>query len=185
MIWMKRLTLIVFLFSIPALAKADSVWTYQGNFVGSNPTGGEGFAITGTVLLNDSDQVLGWNFSAGPDNFTNKNSTASIFDIFASGSTEPFVAWDIMIGLPFDGGPIHEGGFMQTINTGTEALDHASDHDGSFQVDVADNPGKWTELISTPEPSTFVMLLFGFSLALGFFSLNRSFSSNAQALLRE
>jgi hypothetical protein len=166
MILMKRLALAAFLFLIPALAKADSVWTYQGNSIGSNPAGGEGFALTGTVLLNDSDQILGWNFSAGPDSFTNQNSTASIFDIFAGGSSQPFVFWDIMISLPFDGGPIHEGGFMQTIKTPTFALDHASDHDGSFQVDAADNPGKWTELISTPEPSSFLMLLTGVGLTL-------------------
>lgn len=174
MILPKRLTLIAFLFLLPAVVKADSVWSYQGNS-GPGAPGGEGFALTGTVLLNDSDQVLGWNFFAGPDNFTNQNSTASIFNIFVGGSSTPFVAWDIEIGFPFDGGPIHEGGFMQTIDSADRVFDHASDHDGSFQVDVEDNPGKWTEVISTPEASTFAMLLAGLGLTLLLYFAKRNF----------
>jgi hypothetical protein len=40
--------------------------------------------------------------------------------------------------------------------------DFVSNHNGGFgQVNVLDNPGVWTEVVSTPEPSSLVSLLSG------------------------
>lgn len=60
----KRLAFIVAMLFIPALAKADSVWTYQGN-VNGIISGNEGYALSGTVLLNNNDQAVAWNFTTG------------------------------------------------------------------------------------------------------------------------
>jgi hypothetical protein len=49
----KRLALIVAMLLIPALARADSAWTYQGNVTSfGGIIESEGYALTGTVLLN-------------------------------------------------------------------------------------------------------------------------------------
>jgi hypothetical protein len=60
---MKRVFVIFILFLFPTLIKADSVWTYQGNTIGQYGVS-EGFALTGTVVLNNNDQVTAWNFVA-------------------------------------------------------------------------------------------------------------------------
>jgi hypothetical protein len=167
---MKRVFIIAVLLIIPALAKADSVWTYQGN-VADVPNGiitSEGFALTGTVLLNNNDQAVAWNFVAGPDVFTNFNSTGTI-DPFAASGTSPFTSWYINLHTPTGGkGPVDFGTFMLSysnafIFTGSNgALDLASNGDGSVgQVAAADNPGLWTEVVSTPEPGTLALLGVG------------------------
>ena len=71
---LKRLAFIVAMLFIPALAKADTVSTYQGNAVGNllaNPEGNtaNGFAIEGTVTFagplapNQPDPVLSFSFT--------------------------------------------------------------------------------------------------------------------------
>jgi hypothetical protein len=46
-------------------------------------------------------------------------------------------------------------------------LDFVTNHNGGFgQVNVTDNPGVWTEVIFTPEPSSLVSLFSGLA-ALG------------------
>src|ERR1700738_3181638 len=89
----KDVFIIVVLFLIPALAKADSVWTYQGNAVSAgcpaelvHTCSGDG-PMTGTVLLNDQDQVEAWSFiatagTAHPLVLTNLNTTDVSFNIF-------------------------------------------------------------------------------------------------------
>lgn len=63
----KRLAVIALMVAtlfIPVLVRADSVWTYHGNALSAPGfMSGEG-ALTGTVLLNSSDQVEAWSFSA-------------------------------------------------------------------------------------------------------------------------
>jgi hypothetical protein len=174
----KRLAIAVLLFLIPALAKADSVWTYQGNATLTNGMLGEsseGFAITGTVLLGNNDQVLGWNFVVGPITFTTQNSTTfGSFNIFAGNSSQPFVFWNIQLVIPAPPSNPDGGAGMTSINApGFEVIDQASDHDGAFLVDTTDNPGRWTEVIATPEPSTLILLLATFTV----FAFVRSRSS--------
>ena len=104
---LKRLALIVAMLFIPALSKADSVWTYQGNAVSAPGfLSGDG-ALTGTVLLNSNDQVEAWSFSAPngpiPLVLTNFNTINASFNLFncASCAGTPFKGWSIsMIALP-------------------------------------------------------------------------------------
>jgi hypothetical protein len=166
----KRLALIVAMLFIPALAKSDSVWTYQGN--SPEPNGpGEGFTLTGTVLLNNNDQAIAWNFVAGPDVFTNFNSTGSINPFACLNCTQPFAYWDIALNIP-TGGPFNMGthlisfsdgvGFVSPYYSGSSAFDIAWNNDGTFgQVVVSDNPGTWTEVVATPEPGALALLGVG------------------------
>ena len=165
----KRLALIVAMLFIPALAKADSVWTYQGN--SPEPNGpGEGFTLTGTVLLNNNDQALAWNFVAGPDVFTNFNSTGSINPFACISCTKPFTYWNIVLNIP-TGGPFDmgthlisysDGPGVHSYSNGISALDIAWNNDGTFgQVVVALNPGLWTEVVATPEPGALALLGVG------------------------
>jgi len=156
----KRFALIIAMLFMPALAKADGVWAYQGNSVSipaSLSAGSEGFALSGTVLLNSSDQAVGWNFVAGPDIFTNFNSSGVINPFACTSCTNqmPFASWDIFLLTAL--GQI--GPAMMSFSNAQGAFDAASNHDGSLgQVYVLGNPGTWTEVISTPEPGSLLLL---------------------------
>jgi hypothetical protein len=48
-------------------------------------------------------------------------------------------------------------------------LDYVNNHNGGLgQVNVTNNPGVWTEVVSTPEPSSLISLLAGFSSLTAF-----------------
>jgi len=174
---LKRLALIVAMLFIPALAKADSVWTYQGNAVSAPGfLSGDG-ALTGTVLLNSNDQVEAWSFSAPNDGqsplvLTNFNTINASFNLFncASCAGTPFKGWTIsMIAPPAPAGLGLNGVEMISFwnpdtGVGLDLVDNAS---GGFgQVNVTNNPGVWTEVVFTPEPSSMISLLSGLA-ALG------------------
>ena len=106
----KRLAVIavmVAMLFIPMLAKADSVWTYQGNALSAPGfMSGDG-ALTGTVLLNSNDQVEAWSFTAVNGNIVplvlkNFNTTNVSFNLFncASCSGTPFKGWSISMFVP-------------------------------------------------------------------------------------
>jgi len=168
----KHLALVIAILFIPALSKADSVWTYQGNAVSAPGfMSGDG-ALTGTVLLNSSDQVETWSFSAPNDGgaplvLTNFNTINASFNLFncASCAGTPFKGWTIsMIAPPAPAGlginGVEMGSFWNPdTGVGLDLVDNAS---GGFgQVNVTNNPGVWTEVVFTPEPSSLVSLLSG------------------------
>ena len=166
---MKRACIIAFLFLIPALAKADSVWTYQGNGPFASNAPGEGFTLTGTVLLNNNDQAIAWDFVAGPDVFTNFNSTGTINPFACTNCTKPFSYWFIMLDDPTGLSPVGAGthlisfsagaGFVPPVYGNLTAFDIAWNDDGSFgQVVTPNNPGVWTAVVSTPEPGSLLLL---------------------------
>jgi hypothetical protein len=184
----KHLALIVAMLFIPALAKADSVWTYQGNAV-SVPSfspcvgtclqsiSGEA-ALTGTVLLNDSNQVEAWSFSVpgvdgelNPSVLTNFNTINASFNLFncAACSGTPFKGWSISMFVPpppFSGLAGIDMFSFWNPDTGI-GQDYVNNHNGGLgQVNVTNNPGVWTEVVSTPEPSSLISLLSGLA-ALG------------------
>ena len=173
----KRLALIVAMLFSPALAKADSVWTYQGNALSASGFMSGETALTGTVLLNSNDQVEAWSFSAinneelNPSVLTNFNTTNASFNLFncASCSGTPFTGWSISMFAPGPPFSVLAGVEMSSSwnpDTGV-GLDYVNNHNGGFgQVNVTDNPGVWTEVVSTPEPSSLVSLLSGLA-ALG------------------
>ena len=164
---LKRVALMMVLLLLPALAKADSVWTYQGNALSApGAESGDG-ALTGTVVLNSSDQVEAWNFSAPngpvPLVFSNFNTIDVSFNLFncTSCSGTPFKGWSITMFAP---APPPFGAEMSSSwnpDTGV-GLDFVTNHNGGFgQVNVLDNPGVWTEVVSTSEPPSLVSLLSG------------------------
>ena len=173
----KRLALIVAMLFIPALSKADSVWTYQGNAVSAPGFQSGDGALTGTVLLNSNDQVEAWSFSAPNDGqsplvLTNFNTINASFNLFncASCAGTPFKGWSIsMIAPPGPAGLGINGVEMISFwnpdtGVGLDLVDNAS---GGFgQVNVTNNPGVWTEVVFTPEPSSMISLLSGLA-ALG------------------
>jgi hypothetical protein len=183
---LKRLALIVAMFFIPALARADSVWTYQGNAV-SVPSfspcvgtclqsiSGEA-ALTGTVLLNDSNQVEAWSFSVpgvdgelNPSILSNLNVTNASFNLFncTSCSGTPFKGWSISMFVPpppFSGLAGIDMSSSWNPDTGV-GLDYVNNHNGGLgQVYVTNNPGVWTEVVFTPEPSSLISLLSGLAV---------------------
>jgi hypothetical protein len=123
------------------------------------------------VVLNNNDQAIAWNFVAGPDVFTNFNSTGNINPFACVNCTQPFAFWDIALNIPTEGlfgthlisfsdGP----GFVSpgSISLGGAAFDFAWNVDGTVgQVVVADNPGLWTEVVATPEPGALALLGVG------------------------
>jgi len=154
----KRLALIVAMLFIPALAKSDSVWTYQGNvasfggFIES-----EGYALSGTVLLNNNDQAVAWNFTTGtPGNtvfFTNFNSTGTINPFASSGSQVPFTFWNINL-VTATGDIDGDAAVLESSN----AFDDVSDFNGGYLAFALGNPGVWSEVVSTPEPGALLLL---------------------------
>ena len=169
---LKRLALIVAMLFIPALSKADSVWTYQGNAVSAPGfLSGDG-ALTGTVLLNSNDQVEAWSFSApnGPiplilSNFNTINASFNLFNCASCAGT-PFKGWSISMIAPGPGTNAVEMSSFWNPDTGV-GLDLVDNHSGGFgQVNVTNNPGVWTEVVFTPEPSSMISLLSGLA-ALG------------------
>jgi hypothetical protein len=185
---LKRLALIVAMLFIPALSRADSEWTYQGNAVSVprfspcvgtclQSISGEA-ALTGTVLLNDSNQVEAWSFSVpgvdgelNPSVLSNLNVTNASFNLFncTSCSGTPFKGWSISMFVPpppFSGLAGIDMSSSWNPDTGV-GLDYVNNHNGGLgQVYVTNNPGVWTEVVFTPEPSSLISLLSGLA-ALG------------------
>jgi hypothetical protein len=173
----KRLAVIAVMLAmlfIPMLAKADSVWTYQGNALSAPGfLSGDG-ALTGTVLLNSNNQVEAWSFSAlnGPvplvlSNFNTIDASFNLFNCTSCSGT-PFKGWSISMIAPGLGINAVEMSSFWNPDTGV-GLDFVNNHNGGFgQVNVTNNPGAWTEVVSTPEPSSLVSLLAGFGTLTAF-----------------
>src|ERR1700688_620208 len=107
----KRILLIAILMLIPALARADSVWNYQGTTGDPFYTSNHGPAIDGTVDFaslpvfgeTSPPAVLSFSFTQGSYSFNQTNSTLSIqpFSWTISGDetpyNQPFFLWAFLI----------------------------------------------------------------------------------------
>jgi hypothetical protein len=159
---MKRVFIIAFLFLIPALAKADSVWTYTGNGVGDivdfpQFNLGNGFPIIGTVTFENpltgippfpqNYPTESFSFSQGSFTFNNSNGVLEInpYDL----TSVPFLQWTFLV---FD---LSGNMVMRSV-----AYDHAESTDFGPAGSEQGNRGTWTEVtpVSTPEPNTVVLL---------------------------
>jgi hypothetical protein len=184
----KRLAVIavmVAMLFIPTLAKADSVWTYQGNALSAPGFMSGETALTGTVLLNSNDQVEAWSFSAlnneelNPSVLTNFNTINATFNLFncASCSGTPFKGWSISMFVPpppFSGLAGIDMSSSWNPATGV-GLDYVNNHNGGFgQVNVTNSPGVWTEVVSTPEPGSLLLLGAGITALALAISLQKS-----------
>jgi PEP-CTERM motif len=155
-------------------AKADSTWDYQGNvnnyggmFYNPGPGGvippGDlqpnpcNCALSGSVTVDASYNVLSWSFAAAGDTWTNANSAGSFDVLIASGN--PFVLWGL--GLTNTSGDTLQSGYT------TFSMLSARDSTGNGDLMVLGDPGTWTEAVGTPEPGTLALLgigLAGFAL---------------------
>jgi hypothetical protein len=185
----KRLAVIavmVTMLFIPVLAKADSVWTYQGNAVSAPGFMSGETALVGTVLLNSNDQVEAWSFSASnnqelnPSALTNLNITNATFNLFncTSCSGTPLKGW--FISMVFLAPPplSDTGGIFLSSSWNPDTgvgLDYVNNHNGGFgQVNVTNNPGVWTEVVSTPETGSLLLLGAGITALALAISLQKS-----------
>jgi PEP-CTERM motif len=176
----KQTILIVAMLFLPVLAKADSVWTYQGNAVSAPGfLSGDG-PLTGTVLLNDNNQVEAWSFfatSGGYISLTNFNTTDASFNLFACASCAgtPFKGWSISLdnfsATTFPGAVLNSSWNPDTGVGGDFVTNHAGD---LGEVNVTNNPGVWTEVVSTPEPGSLLLLGAGITALALAISLQKS-----------
>jgi hypothetical protein len=169
----KRLLLIVAMLFLSALAKADSVWTFEGNLTdpgtwrGGQPVTHCNCDLDGTILFDDNFKVLAYSFTDGTHTLNNQNST-SVFNLEVGGGT-------------FNGGGTFTGplGIWSIDVTGGDVVFHTNYY-GPSQGAVSYNfvtvgnqtfgfgqpnsgpDGTWTEVVSTPEPSSLISLLAGF-----------------------
>jgi hypothetical protein len=154
---------------LAGLARADSIWNYQGNSA-SDPA--EGYldiaaqtfvqppnpcscAIAGSVTLSDADVPVLWSFTAGAITLTQANSSMLLNDHGQEpwlGNLTPFAGWVMHI--------VGAGAVMTSSNF--YAFDNISLNGQTYQ-DVEGRPGVWTESVATPEPGT--MALIGVGLA--------------------
>jgi hypothetical protein len=169
----KRFLLIVAILFTPALAKADSVWTFEGNLTdpgtwhGGQPVTHCNCDLDGTILFDDNFKVLAYSFTDGTHTLNNQNST-SVFELEVGGGTSsgggtftgPLGIWSIDV----TGGDVlfHTNYFgpsqgavdMNYVDVGNQLF-------GFGQANSGQN-GSWTEVASTPEPSSLISLLTGF-----------------------
>jgi hypothetical protein len=170
---LKRVFIIALLFLIPALARADSVWTFNGELTDSGSwRGGQPFthcncSLDGTVLFDDNYNVLAYSFTDGTHTLNNQNSTI-VFPPLPAGGRE------FGTGEPFDS-PLD---VWSVDITGGDVVFHTN-YNGPTQGAVSMNfsyvgntifgfgqpnsgpDGTWTEVVSTLEPSSLISLLAG------------------------
>jgi hypothetical protein len=160
---MKRVFIIAFLFLIPALARADDIWTYTGNSVsgesmGQNPLPPNpcGCALDGTItfaspmtgLTQTEQDVVAYSFTDGAYTFNQSNSTLG-FSAFTVAGEPSFHAWFLEVSA--NGAVVF---FSEKYDT-YEATDA-----GIGGLYEQANPGIWTEVapVGTPEPNTLILL---------------------------
>jgi hypothetical protein len=103
----KRLALIVAMLFVPALVRADQVWTYTGNAVSGQsmgqtplPVGSCGCALDGTItfaspmtgLTQTEQDVVAYSFTDGAYTFNQSNSTLG-FSGYTAANQPSFQAW--------------------------------------------------------------------------------------------
>lgn len=171
---MKLIFGLFFGFMLAGTALADTVWTYTGNsisYLGFNPGPGGvappldigvnpcNCALDGTVTLDANSHAIAWSFTDGTDILTNFNSSGFInpFACFGCSGSDP----SSLDSVPFEFWKLSLAGggvTMSSMFNGSfgDAQDSASSP--TVLLSVESNPGTWTELVSTPEPATGLLV---------------------------
>jgi hypothetical protein len=181
----KRIFIIALLFLVPALAEADSVWTFEGNLTdpgtwhGGQPVTHCNCDLDGTILFDDNFKVLAYSFTDGTHTLNNQNST-SVFNLQVGGGTfngggtftVPLGIWsievtggDVLFHTDYFG-PTQGAVNMNYVDVGNQLF-------GFGQANSGQN-GSWTEVVSTPEPGSLLLLGAGITALALAISLRNS-----------
>jgi hypothetical protein len=169
---MKRVFIIAVLFLIPALAKADSVWTFDGELTDPGTWHG-GFPqfnthcncdLDGTMVFDANFNVLAYSWTDGTHTLNQNNSNMvflnnPLINPNINPDPAPLSTWwvsinagDVLLHTNFDG----PGEGATSINFSLV--------NGQFfgygQPNLGPT-GVWTEVISTPEPGSLLLLGVG------------------------
>jgi hypothetical protein len=168
----KRILMVAFLFLIPAMAKADSVWTFDGTLTDpGNWHAGFPYYNThcncdldGTMVFDANFNVLAYSWTDGTHTL-NQNNSNMVFennprtDPNISPNPPPLSTWlvsinagDILLHTNYDGPGQGATSVNMSIADGQPI--------GWGQPNVGPT-GTWTEVVSTPEPGTLVLLCAG------------------------
>ncbi len=159
------------MFFLPVLAKADSVWRFEGNLTDPGTwRGGQlvthcNCELDATVLFSGNFSVLAYSFTDGTHTLNNQNSTI----VFSLPAGEPFdsplAVWavdvtggDVVFHTNYNG-PTQGAVDMNYVDVGNQLF-------GFGQANSGQNCS-WTEVVSTPEPSSLISLLAGFGYLYG------------------
>lgn len=136
-------------------AKADQVWTYQGNSVGDPITLIYGNNPCGCALSGTIDVTTGaYSFTDGTHTLTDVNSSGIIQA--PSRSTPSGNVWYWLVKVSSPNWEI----WTQSYGSPFEETDHSFPLNGGSGLGlmVQGNEGTWTETVTTPEPGTLALL---------------------------
>jgi PEP-CTERM motif len=190
---LKRLALIIVMLFIPVLARADSVWTFDGELTDPG-SWHPGFPfphcncdLDGVMVFDNNFNVLAYSWTDGTHTL-NQNNSSMMFennprtDPNISPNPPPLSTWLVSI-------------------SGSDVFFHTN-YDGpgqgatSLNNSIADGqligwgqpnlgpPGTWTEVVSTPEPGSLVLLGVGVAALALAFSLQKPLAWQPQYFSR-
>jgi hypothetical protein len=183
---LKRLALIIVILFIPALVKADSLWTFDGELTdpGSWHAGFTYYNthcncdLDGVMVFDNNFNVLAYSWTDGTHTLDQNNSTMEFMNNPQTqmalggkpGPYPPLITWAVSI----TGGDVYFHTNYDGPGQGATSV-NVSISDGQLigwgQPNLGP-PGAWTEVVSTPEPGSLLLLGAGITaLALVMYSM--------------
>ena len=185
---LKRLALIIVMLFIPALARADSVWTFDGELTdpGSWHAGFTYYNthcncdLDGVMVFDNNFNVLAYSWTDGTHTLNQNDSTMVFLNNPQTqrelggmpGPSPPLLTWAVSM----TGGDVYLHTNYDGLGQGATSTNIASVNGQLFgygQPNLGPT-GTWTEVVSTPEPDSLLLLGVGLTaLALAFSFQNR------------
>jgi hypothetical protein len=171
----KRLALIIVMLFIPALARADSVWTFDGELTdpGSWHAGFTYYNthcncdLDGVMVFDNNFNVLAYSWTDGTHTLNQNDSTIVFMNNPETqmalggkpGPYPPLITWAVSI----TGGDVYFHTNYDGPGQGATSV-NVSTADGQLigwgQPNLGP-PGTWTEVVSAPEPGSLLLLGVG------------------------